>query len=135
MRSVLKKQYQNTARALGTLEEILETSYSVIVRDAAIQRFEYCVEALWKYIKRYLAEQEGIECYSPKSCFRELHSLGICDEDEVVQTLEMIDDRNRTSHTYHEKLADTIYRNLPEYLQIMQRILQRLQSEETAGRA
>ena len=35
-------------RALDSLESILTEPFSVIVRDATIQRFEYSSEAVWK---------------------------------------------------------------------------------------
>ena len=41
-------------RAVATLDEILQTPTSVIVRDASIQRFEYSFESLWKLLKAYL---------------------------------------------------------------------------------
>jgi hypothetical protein len=37
----VKLKEQTAQKALQTLEEILEQPYSVIVRDASIQRFEY----------------------------------------------------------------------------------------------
>ena len=73
-RLVLK--YQNALKALGTLKDILEEPFSVIVRDAAIQRFEYTFEAFWKFLREYLKEKEGIIANSPKSCFRETFSIG-----------------------------------------------------------
>jgi len=125
--SALLQKYQDTSRALGSLEEIIDTPFSIVVRDAAIQRFEYTVEVLWKYVKVYLSRQEGLECYSPKSCIRELLAVDVLEEDDIVLALEMIDDRNRTSHTYHEAIAESIYHKLPDYLALMQTILPQLQ--------
>jgi len=53
---------EDAGRALTTLKEITEEPYSVIIRDAAIQRFEYSYEVFWKLIKEYLKEREGIIC-------------------------------------------------------------------------
>ncbi len=48
--------------ALLTLEEILTLDVSSdIIRDAAIQRFEYTFEAVWKAGKRFLLEIEGVD--------------------------------------------------------------------------
>ncbi|MEW5766292.1 MAG: nucleotidyltransferase substrate binding protein [bacterium] len=57
----------------------------MIVRDAAIQRFEYTFEAIWKFLKEYLKQEEGIMCNSPKSCFREAFSLGLLTEEETAR--------------------------------------------------
>ncbi|MCC7210609.1 MAG: hypothetical protein E3K40_08815 [Candidatus Brocadia sp.] len=53
-------RYKDALRALHTLGEILQQPFSVIVRDATIQRFEYTFEALWKFLKEYLKEISGI---------------------------------------------------------------------------
>ena len=109
-------------RALGTLKEIMEEPYSVIIRDAAIQRFEYTFEAIWKLIKEYLIEREGIVCNSPKSCFREAFKMHLITEEESMQALYMTDDRNMTTHTYHEDVAEEIYKELAGYYSLMDRL-------------
>jgi hypothetical protein len=73
----LKLKYSDIIRAIKTLKEILNEPFSVIVRDATIQRFEYTFEALWKFLKEFLKEREGIICNSPKSCYRELFKLDL----------------------------------------------------------
>ena len=113
-------------RALETLQEIMDEPYSVIIRDAAIQRFEYTFEATWKLIKEYLLEMEGIVCNSPKSCFREAFKMGLVNEDESMQALYMTDDRNMTTHTYHEDVAEEIYKELGNYYSLMNRIYMRI---------
>jgi len=105
----------------------MQQPFSIIIRDAAIQRFEYTFEAFWKYIKDYLRVKEGLVCNSPKSCFRELFSVGVITEDETVKLLEMTDDRNMTSHTYKEKVAQIIYGRLQEYSRLMAEITKRSQ--------
>ena len=56
----------STARkALQTLLEVIgQDRVPVILRDAAIQRFEYTFEAVWKAARGYLIEMEGIEAAS-----------------------------------------------------------------------
>ncbi|KCZ71757.1 nucleotidyltransferase family protein [Candidatus Methanoperedens nitroreducens] len=50
----LKLTAEDAGKALITLKEIIDTPYSVIVRDAAIQRFEYSFEIFWKFLREYL---------------------------------------------------------------------------------
>ena len=71
----LRLKYQDAFNALKTLEDILKEPFSMIIRDATIQRFEYTFEALWKFLKEYLKENEGIVSNSPKACFKEIFSL------------------------------------------------------------
>ncbi|MGB9716355.1 MAG: HI0074 family nucleotidyltransferase substrate-binding subunit [Thermodesulfovibrionales bacterium] len=121
----LEVRYEDAKRAIGTLIEIIHQPFSIIVRDAAIQRFEYTFEAFWKFIKDYLRIKEGVVCNSPKSCFRELFTIGIIKEDETIKLLEMTDDRNMTSHTYKEEVAKIIYGKLKEYAELMEDIIER----------
>jgi nucleotidyltransferase substrate binding protein (TIGR01987 family) len=122
----LKLKYHDATRALSTLKEILKQPFSLIVRDAAIQRFEYSFEVLWKPLKEYLKEEEGIIANSLKACFREVFSLGILTEEETVKFLEMTDRRNDTSHTYKEEVAQIIYSNIPDYFLQMEHLLKKL---------
>jgi hypothetical protein len=43
----LRQRLESCQRALTTLDEILATPFSVIVRDASIQRFEYSFFDVW----------------------------------------------------------------------------------------
>ena len=112
----------------------MQQPFSIIIRDAAIQRFEYTFEAFWKYKKDYLRVKEGIVCNSPKSCFRELFSVGVITEEETIRLLEMTDDRNMTSHTYKEKVAQIIYGKLKEYSKLMEEVIGRLQTKPKSKR-
>ncbi len=73
----LKERLQSCVAALETLDEALRLPFSVIVRDAALQRFEYSFESTWKLLKSYLEMYEGVVCNSPKSCFREAFLAGL----------------------------------------------------------
>ncbi len=120
--SKLQMKARVAKRALDTLQEIMDEPYSVIIRDAAIQRFEYTFEAIWKLVKEYLIEREGIVCNSPKSCFREAFKMHLLNEGESMKALYMTDDRNMTTHTYHEDVAEEIYKELSGYYGLMNRI-------------
>lgn len=116
-------KYQDATRALKSLEDILKESFTVVIRDASIQRFEYTFEAVWKYIKVYLEEKEGVVCNSPKSCFKSVFTVGLIEEDEATECLEMTDKRNDTVHTYKETVAEIIYEELPKYSRLMKKLL------------
>ena len=118
----LKKRVEELRKALKTLKEITREPYSLVVRDAAIQRFEYTFEAFWKLLRDYLRETEGIRCNSPKSCFREALSAGLVNEGQTTTCLEMTDDRNLTAHTYIEQLAEQIYKKIESYCKLMEDI-------------
>jgi len=119
----LNLRYQDALRALGTLKQIGKEPFSIIVRDAAIQRFEYTFEAFWKFIREYLKEKEGIVVNSPKACFKEIFSLGRVNEDQTVELQEMTDKRNDTSHTYKEGVAQAIYEKIKGYALLIEKVL------------
>lgn len=120
-------KHKDAMRALSTLEEIAKEPFSIIVRDATIQRFEYTFEALWKFVKEYLKEQEGIHVNSPKACFRSLLSTGLLTEEETRKCLEMTDRRNDTSHTYKETVADIIFGSINnDYVKLIKKVLEKL---------
>lgn len=109
------------SRALRTLKELvgLGESISAVERDAAIQRFEYTFEAVWKAAQLYLREREGLDVGSPKGAIRAFLEVGLLAENQVQLGLEMTDDRNLTVHTYNEALSKTIYRRLADYARLM----------------
>ena len=69
-----------------------------------------------------MRECEGIRCSLPKSCFREALATGLITEEQTVACLEMTDDRNLTSHTYVEEIAEQIYKRVEDYRKLMEAI-------------
>ena len=121
----IKKQYQKT---LKRLEEILEIPKSDIVRDSAIKRFEFTFDLSWKLLKAYLEEKKGISCQSPKDCFREAFRQGIIQYDE--KWLSITDLRNQAVHTYEEKFADYLFKQLPDILKYFQLLRESIVDKE-----
>lgn len=119
-------------RAAGTLTEILAVPKTPVTRDAAIQRFEYSFEALWKATQRFLREREGLDTPTPAGTIRAAHSVGLLAEDDARLGLAMVADRNLTVHTYNEPLAEQIFGRLPLYERLFQTWLQALESRVRA---
>lgn len=104
-------QFEN---ALTRLKEVLNEPKTDIVRDSAIQRFEFTLDISWKMLKALLEEKQGIICASPKECFREAYRQKVIDYDE--DWIRFVDMRNETVHTYKEEIAERIYNQLPDAL-------------------
>ena len=116
----LKQKVDSAKRALKTLQELLDSqNLTIVERDAAIQRFEYTFEALWKAGKAFLREIEGLEIGSPKGVIRGFFQVGLFTEEQTALALAMVDDRNLTSHTYNEGLAEQICEQLDNYAELM----------------
>lgn len=122
-------QLQQFERAIQRLEEALRLEKNDIVRDSAIQRFEFTFDLAWKTIKTYLGEQKGVMCASPKDCIRAAYAQGLIAYDDAWLTLT--DMRNETVHTYNEEIAEKIYARLPDALQKYQTLLASLKDAET----
>ncbi|VAX35783.1 Protein of unknown function DUF86, Caur_2869 group [hydrothermal vent metagenome] len=122
-------KYNDATKALETLEEILTHEFSIVVRDATIQRFEYTFEAIWKFLKEYLKEKEGVIANTPKAVFRAIFSSGFLTEDETVLCLTMTDRRNDTSHTYKEAVSELIYEDIPDYVHLMKNLLNKFKDK------
>jgi nucleotidyltransferase substrate binding protein (TIGR01987 family) len=122
----LKRKLEDAKKAIVSLEEILMEKYSKIVRDATIQRFEYTFEVAWKLLKEYFYHKEGIVCNSPKSCFREAFSVGLLNEEETVLFIQMTDDRNLTSYTYDEEIAENLYKKVKNYYTLLKSLIKRI---------
>jgi len=121
-----EKAFKRLKEALKEAENHRKNSYFQFFRDSTIQRFEFTVETLWKAIKAFLLKVEGVDCRSPKGCIREFFSSGYLTEDEAGKLLEMIDDRNLTSHTYREEIADLIFSKIKDYTELMEVVLKKL---------
>jgi nucleotidyltransferase substrate binding protein (TIGR01987 family) len=85
--------------ALARLEAALAQAKTEWTRDAAIQRFEFSFELAWKAVS-VCARSEGMEARSPREALRIAHRLAWIDDEDLW--LRMLDDRNRTTHTYNE---------------------------------
>ncbi len=126
----MKEIMQSFASAIQRLQVVLDTpTPDSVVRDAAIQRFEFTVELAWKTIQRFLRDQQLL-CNSPKACFRSAFEYGLITDDEIW--IAMMQDRNLTVHTYNETLAQQIFQRLPGYLPHLQAVYRAIQQELAA---
>ena len=110
-------------RALSRLDEALKQNENDFVRDAAIQRFEFCFELAWKSTQA-VARLEGQDCASPRAAFSTARRNEWVSEEPAL--LDMIDDRNKTSHTYREAMAKEVFENLPRHLPHLRQLHQAL---------
>lgn len=116
-------------RALVTLQEALREPYSVYIRDATIQRFEYTSEAAWKALQAYLLRVEKVEARHPRGCYQEAFTIGLVDESLCLALQKALDDRNLASHTYVEALAKYIYARIPQHVSALGQLLRILREK------
>jgi nucleotidyltransferase substrate binding protein (TIGR01987 family) len=104
-------------QALKTFKESLLDAPSQLERDGAIQRFEYCYDLAWKTLKQYLQRRGIVDLNSPKSVFTAAYTEKIIDDESIWSII--ITKRNLSVHTYNQKLADSLFSELPEYYNAM----------------
>lgn len=123
---------QKTEQAFAKVEKALSRLEIMIQRpadadranvDACIQRFEFSIELFWKLLK-CLIEDLGKEVYFPKEVLQEAYASHLISDEKIW--LQMLKDRNQTSHTYDEELADRIYENIKTYTPVLHQTFQDL---------
>ena len=104
-----KPEVQN---AVKRLREDIAQPESGLVRDAVIKRFEFTFELVWKSLKLYL-ERQGLDCGGPRSTLKKAFTEGLITSPEQADVwLQLLEDRNLTSHAYDEALAIRIYQHI-----------------------
>ncbi|WP_084221910.1 HI0074 family nucleotidyltransferase substrate-binding subunit [Mesobacillus subterraneus] len=103
---------EDLERALSKLKESLsrDPEQDDIVIDATIKRFEFTYELSWKLMKSYLEYTGVTDLSSPRSTIKAAFKVGLITDGELW--LKMLEDRNRTPHTYDESTALDIYNNI-----------------------
>jgi len=127
-----EERISDLENAISRLNEAIEDSrnYSIeSLKDAVIQRFEFSLELSWKAMKNYLNYQGILEAITPKQTIKEAFANGLIKNGETW--IDMLNDRNLTSHTYNQADADEIYKAIvEEYYEEMLSNLNNLKSKD-----
>ena len=97
------------------------------VKSGQIQKFEFTIELLWKTVQVFLLEVDGVDVVTPKSVAKEFVEAGHCDHETYELFIRSINDRNQLSHIYRQEMAESIRHRLPEYVDMVERIVGVLQ--------
>ena len=120
-RNKLLDKFENLTKALKRLQEILEikADNKMIQRDASIQRFEFTIETFWKFLKRLLEFSGETEVLFPKQIMKKAYSYHLLNDENMW--LDMLKDRNMTSHIYDEDQINEIFKRIKKYYPEMQK--------------
>lgn len=125
-----KRSLENLGNALKKLEEYTSTPVTED-RDKAgiIQAFEFCFELSWKTIQK-IATSHAKHIGSPKQAFQAAFELGWIGENEQNDYIIMINDRNLTSHTYKEDVANDVLKRInQQHLSTLKDLYKKLKQE------
>ena len=120
-------EYVNLQKSLKNLEtqnenrKTLPAEQPQIMREAVdesvIQRFEVCYDVLWKALRRYLIESEGLPdvAASPRPVFR------LAGETEVLKSpverwMEYVNLRVGTTHDYSSEKAAAVLERVDDFI-------------------
>lgn len=119
------------ARAADALDEALalvaahrgSAEERALLRDGAIQRFEFGFELAWKTLRRYLRVYglERVDGLTNRELFRLGVSNGVLDD--VEPWIVFLRHRNLTSHLYDEATAATVFASAQPFSDALRRML------------
>ncbi|MFH1504619.1 MAG: nucleotidyltransferase substrate binding protein [Candidatus Omnitrophota bacterium] len=103
-----KELFEDYKNAVKRLKEAVEekSSLNSLAVDGTIQRFEFTFELAWKLAKSIL-DCNNIDAKWPRLVIKEAFRFGLTKDGHGW--MDILDDRNRTSHVYDEKQALEIY--------------------------
>jgi nucleotidyltransferase substrate binding protein (TIGR01987 family) len=133
------QRFNHFQKALAQLQEAdelaKERSLTNIEKQGFIKAFEFTHELAWNTLKDFL-EQRGVQdLYGSRDATREAFQVGLIENGQVW--MDMIKDRNLTSHTYNESTANKIAEAiLDSYLAEFEKLkdeLEKISKKETNG--
>ncbi len=105
-----QQRFSNYKKALHQLGEAVALSKSRELSDlekqGMIQAFEYTHELAWTTLKDFLEFKGQRDIYGSKDASRKAFQLNIVEDGEGW--MDMIQSRNKTSHTYNKETAEEI---------------------------
>lgn len=125
--------------AIDELEYFLNTYNSEkyqgdpkIVRTATIKAFEFTYELTFKMMERYLRENaasaDNFKGATFKFIIRRAYAASITSK-TLEEWEEFRKNRNKTSHTYTEKIALEVFEKIPVFLEEARYILKQLKEK------
>lgn len=88
-----------------------------LIKEGLIQRFEYTHELAWNVMKDYAFFQGNSTIGGSRDATREAYKLQIIEKADIW--MDMIQSRNKTSHTYNEETANEIFgKIINDYFQL-----------------
>jgi nucleotidyltransferase substrate binding protein (TIGR01987 family) len=109
----LRRKFENYQKALKRLDESMEVQNpDQFIYDSVVKRFEFTYELAWKLMKAYIEYKGGEDVRFARDVFREAYANGLVKDGEGW--LQMMKDRNLSSHTYDEEAARQIYERVKQ---------------------
>jgi nucleotidyltransferase substrate binding protein (TIGR01987 family) len=106
-----KQRFANFEKALNQLTKFIEKGkLNEFEIQGLIQCFEYTYELAWNTVKDYLEAENYQDVKGPRSAITTAFRIGLIDDGEGW--MQILKDRNQTSHTYNEQTTNEISENI-----------------------
>ncbi|CAN5249620.1 nucleotidyltransferase substrate binding protein [soil metagenome] len=125
-----KQRFQNFENVLHLLENALLIDTPDISQKAGtIHFFELSFELSWKVMKDYLEDQGFLELRSPRDSIKKAFEVGLIVDGHTW--MEALKNRNLTTHTYDEALADKVVADIRKsYFPILKQFQESLKGKQ-----
>jgi len=119
--------YSNFEKSFKKLKSFVDQGIKDdLDRAGLIQGFEFTFEQSWKAIQKK-ATSEGIAINSPKQAFSWAMKQSWIASSEESKWLDMLADRNLTTHTYREELAQNVADHIEKvYVTLFEGLLKKI---------
>ena len=108
-----KQRFANYENALAQLTKFIgKGELNELEEQGLIQAFEVTHELAWNVLRDYLLEKSNQAIYGSRDATRAAFKLDLMQDGD--SWMDMIRDRNRTSHTYNEETAKSIVDNIKQ---------------------
>lgn len=91
------------------------------LRDACIQRFEFCIELAWKTSIKLL----GLQTKAPNPAIRDMAQNGLIENTEIW--FDFLLARNKTSHSYDQEVAKAVFIEVEKLIPELDKLISSLQ--------
>jgi nucleotidyltransferase substrate binding protein (TIGR01987 family) len=127
-----QQRFSNYCRALDQLESFfLPPALNRREQQGLIKAFEYTFELGWNCLRDLLLSEGNTNLIGSRDTLREAFRLGLTEDGATW--MQMIQDRNITSHSYNQATADQIGVNISErYLNCFRALRSTLQERLNA---
>jgi nucleotidyltransferase substrate binding protein (TIGR01987 family) len=106
-----QQRFDSYQKAVSQLTKFIDKGdLNELEEQGLIQAFEYTYELGWNLLKDYLLYQGNPTIFGSRDAIREAFTLGLVADGEGW--MKMLQDRNRTTHTYNEEVAAAIAANI-----------------------
>lgn len=123
-----KQRFENFDKSYKLLKKYSDKPITTeLERVGIIQFFEMTFELAWKVLKDYL-ESEGYTVKSPRETVKQAFQIGLIDNGHVW--IDALSNRNLTTHTYDEELANKMTNEiLSAYIPELEKMYDKLSKE------